>query len=101
VKASVSNGVVVGPVTEIQDTFNGQEAKRLARKGVDMIAFLVWFLVVIAVLAIVIIGIKWLMGLAGIPIPAPLLAILGIILFIILVLAVFHFVPYTDVPRRY
>ena len=66
-----------------------------------MLAFLIWFLVVIAVLAIVIIGAKWLLGLAGVTIPAPLMAILGIVLFIVLLFALFHFVGLGgDIPRH-
>ena len=66
-----------------------------------MIAFLFWFLVVIAVLAIVIIGGKWLMGLAGVTIPQPLMVILGIILFIVMLFALFHFIGWSgDIPRR-
>jgi hypothetical protein len=57
-----------------------------------MLAFLFWFLITIAVLAIVIIGAKWLLSLAGVTIPAPLMAILGIILFIVLMIALWHFV---------
>lgn len=57
-----------------------------------MIEFLVWFLVVVAVLACVIIGLKWLLGLAGLVIPPPLMAILGIVLFIVLLIALLHFV---------
>ena len=60
-----------------------------------MLDFLLWFLVVIAVIAIVIIAAKWLMGLAGVTIPPPLLAILGIILFIVLLFALWHFVGAT------
>lgn len=55
------------------------------------IAFLLGFLLLICVLACVVIGIEWLMGLAGIAIPPPLLAILGIILFIVLLLALFNY----------
>ena len=66
-----------------------------------MLAFLIWFLVVIAVLAIVIIGAKWLLGLAGVTIPPPLMAILGIVLFIVLLIALFHFVGLGgDIPRH-
>jgi hypothetical protein len=57
-----------------------------------MIEFLVWFLVVVAVLAIVIIAGKWLLAQAGVAIPGPLLTILGIILFIVLLIALLHFV---------
>jgi hypothetical protein len=66
-----------------------------------MLAFLLWFLIVIAVLAIVIVGAKWLMGLAGITIPQPLMVILGIILFIVMLLALWHFVGFSgDIPRH-
>lgn len=65
-----------------------------------MIGFLFWFLVVIAVLAIVIIGAKWLLGLAGITIPQPLMVILGIIMFLVMLFALWHFVGWTDLPRR-
>jgi hypothetical protein len=57
-----------------------------------MLGFLFWFLIVIAVLACVIIGCRWLLGLAGVTIPPPLLAILGIILFIVMMIALWHFV---------
>jgi hypothetical protein len=66
-----------------------------------MIAFLVWFLIVIAVLACIIIAARWLLGLAGITIPPPLMAIIGIILFIVLLVALIHFVGWNvDVPRH-
>jgi hypothetical protein len=66
-----------------------------------MLAFLLWFLIVVAVLAIVIIGAKWLLGLAGITVPQPLMVILGIILFIVMLLALWHFVGFSgDVPRH-
>jgi hypothetical protein len=66
-----------------------------------MLAFLLWFLIVIAVLAIVIIGAKWLLGLAGITVPQPLMVILGIILFIVMLLALWHFVGFSgDIPRH-
>jgi hypothetical protein len=69
-----------------------------------MIAFLFWFLITIAVFAIVIIAAKWLMGVAGVAIPRELALILGIILFIILLFALWHFVgsnvPPLDYPRR-
>ncbi len=57
-----------------------------------MIDFLFWFLITIAVIAIVIIGIKWLMTVAGITIPQPLLLILGLIFFIVLMYALWHFI---------
>jgi len=68
-----------------------------------MLAFLFWFLITIAVLAIVIIGVKWLLSLTGIAIPQPLLVILGIILFIVCMIALWHFVgdvAWTTVPRH-
>jgi hypothetical protein len=57
-----------------------------------MIGFLFWFLITIAVLAIVIIGVRWLLGLAGVTIPQPLMIILGILLFIVLMFALWRFV---------
>jgi hypothetical protein len=68
-----------------------------------MIAFLLWFLITVAVFAIVIIAGKWLLGLAGVAVPRELALILGIILFIILLLALWHFVGSgmpLDYPRR-
>ena len=56
-----------------------------------MISFLIWFLVLIVVIAIVIIGIKWLMGVAGIAIPPPLMYILGLILFLVLLLVLLNY----------
>jgi hypothetical protein len=57
-----------------------------------MLGFLIWFLVCIAVLAVVVIAGRWLMSLAGIVIPPPLMVCLGIILFIIVLVAFWHFV---------
>lgn len=51
--------------------------------GFDAIHFLVGFLIMVCVLAIVIIAVRWLCSLAGIAIPQPLILILGIILFIV------------------
>jgi hypothetical protein len=66
-----------------------------------MLAFLFWFLITIAVLAIVIIGVRWLLGLAGVTIPQPLMLILGILLFIVLMYALWHFVGgEINLPRR-
>ncbi len=64
-----------------------------------MLNFLFWFLITMAVLAIVIIGVKWLLSLTGITIPPPLMVILGILLFIVLMYALWRFVPFGDVPR--
>jgi hypothetical protein len=51
----------------------------------DPIRFLVGFLVLICILAIVILGIRMLARLAGVSIPQELMVILGIILFLILI----------------
>jgi hypothetical protein len=67
-------------------------ANRLLPLEADMIGFLLWFLVVCVVLAVVIIAVRWLMSLAGIAIPQPLMLILGLILFLILLFALWHFV---------
>lgn len=56
-----------------------------------MVGFVIWFLVVIIVAAIVIIGVKWLMSVAGITIPQPLLLILGLLMFLVLLFALWHF----------
>lgn len=55
------------------------------------IHFLVGFLILVCVIAILIIACKWLMGLAGITIPQPLLVILGILIFMILLLVVLNY----------
>lgn len=63
----------------------------LARAVFAPVSFLLGFLLLVCVLAIVIIAFKYLLGLAGIPIPPPLLAILGILLFIVLLIALFNY----------
>jgi hypothetical protein len=55
------------------------------------IHFLIGFLVLVCVLAIVVIGCRWLLSLTGIVIPQPLLLILGIIVFLILLLALLNY----------
>lgn len=60
-----------------------------------MIGFLIWFLVVCCVLAVVIVLAKWVLGLAGIAIPQPVALALSIIVFLILLLALWHFVGAT------
>ena len=57
----------------------------------DAISFLISFLVFIIVVAIVIIGARWLLGLAGVTIPQPLMIILGLICFLILLLFFLNF----------
>lgn len=54
--------------------------------GGSAIHFLVGFIVVVCVLAVVIIAAKWLIGLTGLAIPQPLMVILGILLFLLLFL---------------
>jgi hypothetical protein len=54
--------------------------------GFSPIHFLVGFIILCCVLAIVIIGVKWLLGLTGLAVPQPLLVILGIIIFLVLFL---------------
>ena len=56
--------------------------------------FLVGFLILICVLAVVIIGFRWLLSLTGIVIPQPLLVILGIIIFIVLLLVLLNWSGY-------
>jgi hypothetical protein len=55
------------------------------------IHFLIGFLVLVCVLAIVIIACRWLLTLTGITIPQPLLLILGIIVFLILLLVLLQY----------
>jgi hypothetical protein len=57
----------------------------------DAISFLVAFLVFIIVVAIVIIGVRWLLSLAGVVIPQPQMIILGLICFLILLLFFLNF----------
>ncbi len=57
----------------------------------NAVGFLVSFLVFIIVIAIVIIGVKWLLSVAGVPIPQPLLIILGLIFFLIVLLFFLNF----------
>jgi hypothetical protein len=57
-----------------------------------MIQFLFSFLVFLVVVAILIIGFRWLLSLTGFAIPQPLLIILGLILFLVLLLLFFNYV---------
>lgn len=52
--------------------------------GFSPIHFLVGFVILCCVLAIVIVAVKWLLSLTGLSIPQPLLVILGILVFLIL-----------------
>lgn len=60
----------------------------------DAVSFLISFLVFIIVVAIVIIGVRWLLGVAGVAIPQPLMIILGLICFLVLLL---FFLDFTGV----
>lgn len=60
-----------------------------------MLSFLVSFIVFLVVVAILIIGFRWLLSLTGLSIPQPLLIILGLILFLVLLL---FFVNYVGFP---
>lgn len=62
----------------------------------NLFHFLIGFLLIVCVIAIVIISIQWLAGLAKITIPPPLLAILGIILFMGLLIWLAN---YTEIYR--
>jgi hypothetical protein len=55
--------------------------------------FMVQFLIFICVVAVVIIGVRWLLSLTGVVIPQPLMLILGIILFVILLIMFMQYVP--------
>jgi hypothetical protein len=50
------------------------------------VRFLVGFLVMVCVIAIVIIAVRWLLGLAGVAIPQPLMIIFGILIFVVCLL---------------
>jgi hypothetical protein len=52
----------------------------------NFVHFIVGFLLVVCAIAIVIICVKWLAGLAGEAVPPPLMLVLGILLFIVLLL---------------
>ena len=54
--------------------------------GFSAIHFLIGFIILVCVLAIVIITVKWLIGLTGLVVPQPLYMVLGIILFLALFL---------------
>ncbi len=47
------------------------------------------FLIGICLIAVVIIAVRWLLGLAGIAIPQPLMLIIGILLFVVLLVWLF------------
>jgi len=55
------------------------------------IHFLIGFPFVICIIAIVIIGVKWLIGLTGWSIPQPLMVIAGIILFMVLIMVLLSY----------
>ena len=63
----------------------------LALLQFNAIHFLIGFLVLLCVLAVVVIGARWLLSLTGLAIPGPLLTILGIIIFMILLLALLQY----------
>lgn len=60
----------------------------------NAISVMVSFLVFIICVAIVIIGARWLLGLAGITIPQPLMVIIGLIIFLFFLLI---FLNYTGI----
>jgi len=66
----------------------------LQHSGGNAISFMVGFLLLVCVLAVVIIAAKWLLGLAGVAVPPPLMYILGILLFVVLLLWVLNYSGY-------
>ena len=52
----------------------------------DPIRFMIGFILLCCVIAVVIILAKWLISLPGVTIPPPLLLVLGIVLFVVLML---------------
>jgi len=63
----------------------------LAMSSFNAVHFAVGFILLICVLAIVIIGIKWLLTLAGITVPQPVLVMLGILVFMVLLIALLDY----------
>jgi hypothetical protein len=57
----------------------------------DPIRFLVGFLILCCCIAVVIILVRWLVGLTGIAIPSPLMLVLGIVLFVVLLLMLLNY----------
>lgn len=57
-----------------------------------MLAFGFWFIIGLAMLCVVVILAKYLLSLAGITIPQPILICIGILLFIFFMVALWHFV---------
>jgi hypothetical protein len=57
----------------------------------DAVSFLISFLVFIIVIAIVIIGVRWLLSLAGWVIPQPLMIIAGLIFFLVILMVFLNF----------
>lgn len=62
--------------------------------GGDMIHFAVGFVVLVVVLAIVVIAVRWLLGLMGIAIPQPLMVIIGLFFFLIFLLMLLNWSGY-------
>lgn len=60
----------------------------------DLIHFAVGFVVLIVVLAIVVIAVKWLLGLMGVAIPQPLMVIIGLLFFLIFLLMLLNWSGY-------
>ncbi len=52
----------------------------------NFVHFVVGFILLICALAIVVILLRWVMGLMGVAIPQPLLVVLGIVLFVVFML---------------
>jgi len=46
----------------------------------------IYFLIALCVLAILVVGVRWLLGQMGVVIPNPILAILGFLLFLLILL---------------
>lgn len=66
-----------------------------------MLTFVIWFVAIIVVIAIIVVGIKYLARVTGATIPPELLMILGLILFLVLLFALWRFVPLPDYPTRH
>lgn len=56
------------------------------------ISGVIYFLIALAVLVLLIVGVKWLLGLAGVVVPPPIWAVLGFILFLVILLYFLGFI---------
>jgi len=58
----------------------------LALVALPSLTGVIYFLIALCVIAILVVGVRWLLGQMGVVIPPPILAILGFLLFLIVLL---------------